>query len=100
MFLLGAGKEAEKRCLRNFFVLFLSSICKAASVFFIFLIKTYRITLSPFLGSNCRFDPTCSDYGIQAFQKHSFIKAFSLLIKRISRCHPFSSGGADPLPKP
>tara|TARA_Y100000588_G_scaffold165000_1_gene179073 strand:+ start:613 stop:927 length:315 start_codon:yes stop_codon:yes gene_type:complete len=98
-FLLGAGNAAEKRYPRSFFILFLSLISKVASVSFIFLIKAYRVILSPFLGSNCRFDPTCSEYGIQAFQKHNPTKAFFLLIKRVSRCHPFSSGGADPVPK-
>ena len=97
--MLGAGNAVEKRYPRKFFILFLSFISKAASVSFVFLIKAYRAALSPFLGSNCRFDPTCSEYGIQAFQKHGFIRAFALLIKRVSRCHPFSSGGADPVPK-
>tara|TARA_B100000029_G_scaffold168020_1_gene164217 strand:+ start:186 stop:500 length:315 start_codon:yes stop_codon:yes gene_type:complete len=98
-FLLGAGNAVEKRYPRKFFILFLSFISKAASVSFVFLIKAYRAALSPFLGSNCRFDPTCSEYGIQAFQKHSPTKAFFLLIKRVFRCHPLSSGGADPVPK-
>ena len=99
MFLLGAGNGAEKRYPRSFYILFLSFIRKAASVSFVFLIKAYKLTLSPFLGANCRFDPTCSEYGIQAFQKYSPTKALFLLIKRVFRCHPLSSGGADPVPK-
>jgi len=98
-FFLGVGNAAEKRYQRNFFILFLSFISKAVSMSFVFLIKAYKVTLSPFLGSNCRFDPTCSEYGIQAFQKYNPTKAFFLLIKRVSRCHPFSPGGADPAPK-
>ena len=98
--MLGVENAAGRSCLPDFIVLFLSIINKPVSMFFILLIKTYRLCLSPFLGSNCRFDPTCSEYGIQAFKKHNLIKAFVLIGKRVFRCHPFSSGGADPLPKP
>tara|TARA_B100001123_G_scaffold47315_1_gene48004 strand:+ start:437 stop:739 length:303 start_codon:yes stop_codon:yes gene_type:complete len=98
--LLGVENAAGKSCLPDFIVLFLSFISKPVSMFFILLIKIYRLCLSPFLGSSCRFDPTCSEYGIDAFKKYSLIKAFALLTKRVFRCHPFNSGGADPLPKP
>ena len=100
MCLLGVENAAGKSCPPDFIVLFLSFISKPVSVFFILLIKTYRLFLSPFVGSNCRFDPTCSEYGVQAFKKHNLIKAFVLTTKRVFRCNPFSSGGADPLPKP
>ena len=99
-FLQGAEKEEERFYLPNFIVLLTSFINKVLSAFFILIIKTYKATLSPFLGSNCRFDPTCSEYGLQAFQNHQPTKALFLLTKRIFRCHPFNAGGADPIPKP
>jgi len=80
-------------------ILFFSFINKALSMFFIIIIKTYKATLSPFLGSNCRFDPTCSEYGLQAFRGHPPLRALSLVTKRIFRCHPFNAGGVDPIPK-
>jgi putative membrane protein insertion efficiency factor len=62
------------------------------------LITLYRRTISPFLPRVCRFTPTCSEYGFQAFSTYPFLKALWLTIKRISRCHPFHRGGYDPLP--
>ncbi|MBC8344809.1 MAG: membrane protein insertion efficiency factor YidD [Candidatus Marinimicrobia bacterium] len=67
--------------------------------FFIFVIRLYQLALSPFIGSSCRFHPTCSQYGIDAFRSFSFFKAFTLTTKRIAKCHPLSSGGFDPIPK-
>ena len=64
----------------------------------IYLIKFYQITLSPLLGSNCRFQPTCSAYMIEAINLHGVLKGLSLGIKRISKCHPFGSKGYDPVP--
>ena len=66
--------------------------------FFIFLIRLYQLAISPLLGKCCRFYPSCSEYSLEAFQKHSFFKAFYLSIKRILRCGPWSGGGVDPLP--
>ena len=65
----------------------------------IFLIKVYQITLSPLLGSNCRFQPTCSQYMIEAINHHGVFKGVGLGIKRISKCHPLGSKGYDPVPK-
>tara|TARA_Y100000768_G_scaffold164357_1_gene122964 strand:- start:44 stop:304 length:261 start_codon:yes stop_codon:yes gene_type:complete len=59
----------------------------------IFIIKIYQFLVSPFLGNNCRFLPTCSDYFIEALQKHNLIKGFGLGIKRILKCHPFKKLG-------
>jgi len=72
---------------------------KIINSFFIGVIKLYQITLSPFLGNNCRFHPTCSQYSIEAFQSFAFFKAFGLTLKRIAKCHPFSKGGIDPIPR-
>ena len=63
----------------------------------IYLIKFYRGFISPFLGSNCRFQPTCSMYALQAVEKYGAIKGGYLSLKRISKCHPFHPGGYDPL---
>ena len=64
----------------------------------ILIIKTYQITLSPLIGSNCRFHPTCSEYTIQAVNEHGVYKGLILGIKRISKCHPFGGKGYDPVP--
>ncbi|MEK9541602.1 MAG: membrane protein insertion efficiency factor YidD [Gammaproteobacteria bacterium] len=64
----------------------------------IYLIKLYQITLSPLLGSNCRFQPTCSQYMIEAINLHGVLKGLSLGFKRISKCHPLGSKGYDPVP--
>ncbi|MCL2289659.1 MAG: membrane protein insertion efficiency factor YidD [Bacteroidetes bacterium] len=68
------------------------------SWFFIGLIKLYQFTLSPFLGKQCRFVPTCSQYGIEAIQKHGALKGSWLTIKRIVRCNPWGGSGYDPVP--
>ena len=65
----------------------------------IFLIKFYQIALSPLLGSNCRFQPTCSQYMIEAINLHGVLKGLSLGFKRISKCHPLGPKGYDPVPE-
>ena len=65
----------------------------------IYLIKFYQITLSPLLGSNCRFQPTCSQYMIEAINLYGVLKGLSLGFKRISKCHPLGSKGYDPVPE-
>jgi putative membrane protein insertion efficiency factor len=62
------------------------------------LIKIYRYTLSPLFPSSCRFYPTCSEYSIEAIQRHGAAKGSWLMLKRISKCHPLHSGGYDPVP--
>lgn len=66
--------------------------------FFIFIIRLYQVALSPYLMNSCRFNPTCSQYGIEAFQKYGVIKGFLLTFKRITRCHPWGGKGYDPVP--
>ena len=63
------------------------------------LIKLYQVIISPWLGSNCRFTPTCSQYGIEALKTHGFFYGSYLTIKRILRCHPWGGSGKDPVPK-
>ena len=64
----------------------------------IVFIKMYQIALSPFFGQQCRFNPTCSHYAIEAIQKHGALSGMVLTIKRLSRCHPWHAGGSDPVP--
>ncbi|MDC0253860.1 membrane protein insertion efficiency factor YidD [Bacteriovoracales bacterium] len=63
------------------------------------LIRLYQIALSPFLGPNCRFTPTCSSYSLCCFQKFPFFKAIWYSLSRILKCHPFNKGGPDPIPR-
>jgi putative membrane protein insertion efficiency factor len=65
---------------------------------FIILIKLYQWLISPWLGSKCRYTPTCSHYGIEALKKYGPIKGLWLTIKRIARCHPWGGHGYDPVP--
>jgi putative membrane protein insertion efficiency factor len=67
---------------------------------FIILIRGYQLFISPFLGNHCRFYPSCSDYALEAFEKHGFFKGFYLSVSRLSRCHPWHEGGVDPVPEP
>ena len=62
------------------------------------LIKVYQYTLSPFIGQQCRFSPTCSQYAIDAINKYGGLKGFYLGLKRLARCHPWHAGGHDPIP--
>lgn len=65
---------------------------------FIFLIKIYQWLISPLLGAKCRYTPTCSQYGLEAFRKHGVFKGGYLTIKRILSCHPWGGHGYDPVP--
>lgn len=62
------------------------------------LIKIYRYIISPLFPPSCRFYPTCSEYSIEAIQKHGALKGSWLMLKRIAKCHPLHSGGYDPVP--
>jgi len=63
-----------------------------------FLIRSYQVLISPYLGRHCRFEPSCSTYAMEAIEKHGSLKGGWLAIKRIGRCHPFCDGGYDPVP--
>ncbi|MCH1454236.1 MAG: membrane protein insertion efficiency factor YidD [Flavobacteriaceae bacterium] len=65
---------------------------------FVFLIRSYQILISPLLPPSCRFTPTCSHYGLEAFRRHGPFKGFYLTLKRISKCHPWGKSGYDPVP--
>ncbi len=67
-------------------------------IILILIIKFYQKFISPFLGKNCRFYPTCSCYGLVAINKHGAVKGLYLTIKRILKCNPFNDGGVDFVP--
>jgi uncharacterized protein len=62
------------------------------------LVKGYRLFLSPWLGSACRFTPTCSAYSLEALQQHGAAAGSYLTLARIARCNPWCQGGHDPVP--
>ncbi|MBO6517391.1 MAG: membrane protein insertion efficiency factor YidD [Bacteroidia bacterium] len=76
----------------------LNGFLKLISLVFIGLIRFYQLVISPFLPNSCRYNPTCSQYGIEAFAKHGPFKGMWLTIKRIARCHPWGGHGHDPVP--
>jgi uncharacterized protein len=73
-------------------------INKSFSALFLLLIKFYQYLISPILGQSCRFNPTCSQYGLEAIKKHGPFKGGWLTVKRIARCHPWGAHGHDPIP--
>jgi len=61
------------------------------------LLDVYKLVLSPVIGGQCRFHPSCSDYARQAIEKHDTWRALIMSAKRVLRCNPWSAGGADPV---
>lgn len=61
-------------------------------------VHAYRLFVSPWLGKNCRFEPTCSAYALEALEKHGAAKGGWLALRRITRCHPWGGQGYDPVP--
>ncbi len=62
------------------------------------LVRFYRYAISPMLGRNCRFVPSCSEYALEAVERHGALMGSWLAARRVCRCHPFSGGGYDPVP--
>jgi putative membrane protein insertion efficiency factor len=60
------------------------------------IIKFYQKFISPLFGAHCRFEPTCSQYSYEAFEKYGFCKGFYLTVKRLIRCHPYSTADMTP----
>jgi len=71
---------------------------KIASNFLCFIIRLYQLCLSPWLGTNCRFEPSCSHYAAESIEYHGLRRGTWLAAKRLLRCHPFGSPGFDPVP--
>ena len=67
-------------------------------ILLIWLIRGYRLVISPLFPPSCRFQPTCSQYAIQAVERFGALRGSWLAVKRILRCHPFNPGGYDPVP--
>ena len=63
------------------------------------LVRGYRLLLSPWIGSACRFEPTCSVYSLQALEQHGAAAGSYLTVRRLARCHPWCEGGLDPVPQ-
>ncbi len=61
-------------------------------------LRFYKVAISPFLPSACRFHPTCSEYMAEAIERHGVLRGIFLGLKRLGRCHPFHAGGMDPVP--
>ena len=66
---------------------------------FIKLIKLYQFTISPLLGTNCRFVPSCSNYAIQSIEEKGVVKGIYFSLRRVLKCHPFGGSGYDPVNK-
>ena len=76
----------------------MKTIMKLLALPFILLIQFYRKAISPWTPPSCRFTPTCSQYGLEAFKRYGLFKGFWLTVKRLARCHPWGGSGYDPVP--
>jgi putative membrane protein insertion efficiency factor len=65
----------------------------------LWLLRGYQLAVSPFLGQNCRFYPSCSQYALEAVREHGAAKGSLLAAKRLCKCHPWHPGGLDPVPE-
>lgn len=64
----------------------------------VLLLRTYQISVSPWLGPACRFEPSCSRYSISAIERHGVLRGGTLALRRLGRCHPLGGSGYDPVP--
>ncbi len=65
----------------------------------VLLVRLYQWTLRPFIGAHCRFEPSCSHYGIEALHRHGALRGTVLAAGRVLRCNPWNAGGLDPVPE-
>lgn len=77
---------------------FVHFVCDLPRRVLIALVRGYRLLLSPWIGSQCRFTPTCSAYALQALESHGAGAGTYLTARRVLRCHPWCDGGLDPVP--
>ncbi len=86
------------KSLKSFWLNFISYLSKLIKVLSLTLLSIYRAIGSAWLGGACRFEPSCSEYAVEAFHTHNFLSAFILVFKRVSRCRPGAGMGFDPVP--
>ncbi len=77
---------------------FLATLYRLPQTVLMGLVKGYRLLLSPWLGSACRFEPTCSAYSLQALQEYGAVRGTYMTLHRLVRCQPWCDGGHDPVP--
>jgi putative membrane protein insertion efficiency factor len=75
-----------------------TAVSRLIQSFLRLLIRGYQLAISPLLGPRCRFYPSCSEYALEALAVHGVFKGLRLTLTRILRCHPWHSGGLDPVP--
>jgi putative membrane protein insertion efficiency factor len=63
------------------------------------LLRAYQLGISPYLGQNCRFYPSCSQYALEAVREHGALRGGFLMTRRLCKCHPWHPGGVDPVPE-
>jgi len=79
---------------------FLTTLIRLPQMGLVAMVKFYRLLISPWLGSNCRFDLSCSAYALQALEHHGAVEGSYLTLRRVMRCQPWCAGGHDPVPPP
>ena len=72
------------------------ALSRATAAVLIGLVRGYQLAISPLLGRHCRFQPTCSQYAIEAIRRHGVLRGSVKSVRRIARCHPWHPGGYDP----
>ena len=73
----------------------MSPMAKVAAV----PVRVYKLVISPFIGANCRYQPTCSVYALEALERHGALKGGWLAVRRMARCHPWGGSGIDNVPE-
>ncbi|MAO87149.1 MAG: membrane protein insertion efficiency factor YidD [Candidatus Marinimicrobia bacterium] len=81
----------------NSFNYIITVLDRAVAFPLLFTVYVYKYTLSPIFGSQCRFHPTCSTYALRALKTKTVLRACILIVKRLSKCHPFHDDGFDPV---
>ena len=77
----------------------MEKINRSITAILILFIQLYQWILRPVVGQHCRFYPSCSSYAIEAIERRGWMKGIFLIVYRLSRCHPWCTGGSDPVPK-